>query len=69
MTTRSKQASEKSTIRDIDERLQSLHRQLDGVRGEVCRCADEAGYDEKQRQQREATDDYFLYFFGPPKQT
>lgn len=56
------------TLENIDQRLQSLHRQLDGIRGEVCRRADEEAFDEKQRQQRQATGEYFMYFFGPPKQ-
>lgn len=64
---KAKTASENDghSLDEIDARLQKLHRQLDGVNGAVRRCTDEAAYNETQRQQNQATSDYFLYFFGP----
>ena len=53
------------SLDEIDARLQQLHQQLDGVTGAVSRCTDEAAFNETQRRQRQATSDYFLYFFGP----
>lgn len=52
-------------LNEIDTRLQKLHQQLDGVNGAVRRCTDEPGFNETQQQQRQATRDYFMYFFGP----
>ena len=53
------------SLDEIDARLQKLNQQLDGVTGAVSRCAGEAGFNEARRQQRQATSDYFMYFFGP----
>lgn len=67
---KTKNASENScfgcdNLDEIDTRLQKLHQQLDGVSGAVRRYTDESGFNETQQQQRQATSDYFMYFFGP----
>lgn len=51
-------------IEEVDRRLQGLHERLDGVRGEVLRCANEQAHTSVQEQQKAATRDYFRFFFG-----